>query len=53
MAHVHYHPTREELLDILRNDGETEELYESLGNQSDESEEWQFAQMLGYDPTIV
>lgn len=45
-----YHPTREELLDVVRDSGEAADYYDSLGNLADDPEENCFARLLGYDP---
>lgn len=48
-----YHPTREELLDVVRDSGEAADYYDSLGSLADDPEENLFATLLGYDPEIV
>lgn len=53
MPDRHAHPTREELLAIVRDSGETADYYDSLGNMCEDDEEDIYARALGYDPTII
>jgi len=46
------HPTREELLDILRDGGDRDLYYDSVCEIVEETEA-QYARLLGYDPEIM
>ena len=45
-----YYPSREELLAILCDTGESQEYYDSFNSLADEESEEVFARTLGYDP---
>ena len=48
-----YHPTREELLAVVRDEGEAGEYYDSIGALCEDEEEATYARLLGYDPEVI
>lgn len=47
------HPSREELLAIVQDEGQTADYYDSMGHLADDEEEAVYARALGYNPTII
>ena len=54
MAHQRtvYHPTREELLAVVRDAGAVEDYYDSIGQCCEDEEEDTYARALGYNPEL-